>query len=219
MFFAIGEGPYKEMMLYDTRITGETGSAKGINKIGQVDESTTVSSACWGENNQCLYIGTESGDLQIFDVRNPKESFSGYKIHNDVVKQLRYSPDNVFLSTVSRDKTSCIWDPSNFAEPVSTFTSSHPLNTCAVSPDAERQHIVIAGGVSSRETALVADAGFELAFFNMIYENEIAYIKGHFGPVNSLDFHPSGKSVASGSEDGTIRIHEFDQEYFTSEFD
>jgi len=34
MFFAIGEGPYKEMMLYDTRITGETGSAKGINKIG-----------------------------------------------------------------------------------------------------------------------------------------------------------------------------------------
>jgi len=66
---------------------------------------------------------------------------------------------------------------------------------------------------------LVADAGFELAFFNMIYENEIAYIKGHFGPVNSLDFHPSGKSVASGSEDGTIRIHEFDQEYFTSEFD
>lgn len=25
MFFAIGEGPYKELMLYDTRRTGETG--------------------------------------------------------------------------------------------------------------------------------------------------------------------------------------------------
>jgi translation initiation factor 3 subunit I len=99
----------------------------------------------------------------------------------------------VFFASVSRDNTCKLWDPDNFKEPVSTFVSSHPLNTLAISPLESRNHIAIAGGVASRETAITSDAGFEVSIYNMIYEHEIAYIKGHFGPVNSIDFHPNGQ--------------------------
>jgi translation initiation factor 3 subunit I len=125
----------------------------------------------------------------------------------------------VFLASVSRDRTCVLWDPSNFSEPVSKFTSTHSLNTVAMSPIPNKNHIAMAGGVASRETATTTDAGFEVSIYNMIFEHDIAYIKGHFGPVNSIDFHPNGRSIASGSEDGTIRIHEFDSEYFTNEFE
>lgn len=33
-------------------------------------------------------------------------------------------------------------------------------------------------------------------FFHMIFEEEIGRVKGHFGPINNLKFHPSGKRLA-----------------------
>jgi translation initiation factor 3 subunit I len=53
----------------------------------------------------------------------------------------------------------------------------------------------------------------------MVTGKEVASVKGHFGPVHSLDVHPSGRSFVSVSEDGHARVHELDEEYFTSEFD
>ncbi|XP_043661541.1 eukaryotic translation initiation factor 3 subunit I-like [Drosophila teissieri] len=48
-----------------------------------------------------------------------------------------------------------------------------------------------------------AKAGkFDSRFFHLIYEEEFARLNGHFGPINSLAFHPDGKSYASGGEDG-----------------
>merc|ERR1712060_518254 len=36
--------------------------------------------------------------------------------------------------------------------------------------------------------------------------------KGHFGPVHTLAFARNGAAIASGSEDGCVRLHIFDPE-------
>ena len=55
---------------------------------------------------------------------------------------------------------------------------------------------------------------FETLFFDHAFGEELGCIGGHFGPVNTLAFAPHGRSYASGGEDGYIRIHHLDQEYF-----
>jgi len=74
---------------------------------------------------------------------------------------------------------------------------------------------------------------FEARFFHLIFEEEFARVKGHFGPINTIAIHPDGKrfvkyffsylfniyiylfncSYASGGEDGLVRIHYFDNDY------
>lgn len=34
---------------------------------------------------------------------------------------------------------------------------------------------------------------FEARFYNLVFEEEFGRVKGHFGPINSLAFHPNGE--------------------------
>ena len=52
-----------------------------------------------------------------------------------------------------------------------------------------------------------------------MFQEEIGQVKGHFGPINTLAFHPNGKQYTSGGEDGYVRIHNFDKSYFEFEFE
>lgn len=69
-------------------------------------------------------------------------------------------------------------------------------------------------------TTTSARAGkFDARFYHLVFEEEFGRVKGHFGPINSLAFHPDGKGYASGGEDGYVRIHQFDSSYFDFGFD
>jgi translation initiation factor 3 subunit I len=60
---------------------------------------------------------------------------------------------------------------------------------------------------------------FEARFYHLIFEEEFARVKGHFGPINSLAFNPKGTQYTSGAEDGFLRVHNFDSSYFDYKFD
>jgi len=42
-------------------------------------------------------------------------------------------------------------------------------------------------------TTRLDSSQFKVRFFHKVYEEEIASVGGHFGPVNTLAFHPNGK--------------------------
>lgn len=102
--------------------------------------------------------------------------------------------------------------------PVKSYKTQRPVNSACISPIKE--HVLLGGGQDAMSvTTTSAKVGkFEATFYHMIYEEEIGRVKGHFGPINTLAFHPSGRGYASGGEDGYIRLHDFDPSYFEFEF-
>lgn len=59
---------------------------------------------------------------------------------------------------------------------------------------------------------------FEVRFYHLVFQEEIGRVGGHFGPINTLAFHPLGTGYASGGEDGFVRVHHFDSNYFQFQF-
>jgi len=77
-------------------------------------------------------------------------------------------------------------------------------------------HVIVGGGERAEDvtlTAMTTDQ-FKVRFYHSIFGDELGSIPGHFGPVNVLAFSPDGRSFASGSEDGFVRLHYFPDDYF-----
>ncbi|KAF2551287.1 hypothetical protein F2Q68_00036354 [Brassica cretica] len=98
---------------------------------------------------------------------------------------------------------------------IKTYTSGVPVNAVSMSPLLD--HVVIGGGQdASAVTTTDHRAGnFEAKFYDKILQEEIGGVKGHFGPINALAFNPDGRSFSSGGEDGYVRLHHFDSDYFS----
>lgn len=48
-----------------------------------------------------------------------------------------------------------------------------------------------------------------------IFTEQIGSVRGHFGPINAVAFHPDGRSFSTGGEDGYVRINHFDNDYLS----
>ena len=90
--------------------------------------------------------------------------------------------------------------------------SISPLFCSPVNP---KFHMVMGGGVAAIMAAMTGGhSGFEAHVCNIMHENEVGKISGHFGPINSIEFFKDGRGFVSGGEEGVIRIVRFNEEYF-----
>ncbi|XP_053200248.1 eukaryotic translation initiation factor 3 subunit I-like [Panonychus citri] len=175
--------------------------------------------ALWGPLDESIITGHENGTIIKWDLRTTTSSLQEVpEVHRGQINDMQYNNDQTMLITASKDTTSKIFDTETL-EHLKTYRTERPVNSAAISPI--RDHVVVGGGQEAMDvTTTAARAGkFEARFFHLIFEEEFARVKGHFGPINSLAFHPDGKSYASGGEDGYVRVQNFDQSYFDFHMD
>ncbi|KAJ8629299.1 hypothetical protein MRB53_022622 [Persea americana] len=174
-----------------------------------------INRAVWGPLNRTIISAGEDAVVRIWDSETGKllkesEKETG---HQKAITSLSKSSDWSHFITGSLDKSAKLWD-SRTLMLIKTYVTERPVNACDISPLLD--HVMLGGGQdASHVTTTDRRAGkFEAKFFHKILQEEIGGVKGHFGPINALAFNPDGRSFSSGGEDGYVRLHHFDPDYF-----
>ncbi|XP_021118919.1 doublecortin domain-containing protein 2B isoform X2 [Heterocephalus glaber] len=159
------------------------------------------------------------GDLLFTVAKDPSgEVLVNVKEHSRQINDIQLSRDMTMFVTASKDNTAKLFDSTSLKHQ-KTFRTERPVNSAALSPNYD--HVVLGGGQEAMDVTTTSTriGKFEARFFHLAFEEEFGRVKGHFGPINSVAFHPDGKSYSSGGEDGYVRIHYFDPQYFEFEFE
>lgn len=180
------------------------GSTKRINR------------ATFTELNTRLLTAGEDGFVRLWDVETGK-MVEENKIHDATISDLQMYVDGTHFVTASNDRSAKLVDSLSL-EVLKVYQTERNANSAALSPTED--HVLIGGGQeASQVTTTASRAGrFESRFFHKIFQEEFGSVRGHFGPINAVAFHPDGRSFASGGEDGYVRLHHFDTEYLGSRF-
>eukprot|EP01116_Phalansterium_solitarium_P007944 TRINITY_DN2101_c0_g1_i1.p1 TRINITY_DN2101_c0_g1~~TRINITY_DN2101_c0_g1_i1.p1 ORF type:complete len:350 (+),score=38.96 TRINITY_DN2101_c0_g1_i1:49-1050(+) len=171
--------------------------------------------ATWGPLNKTILAACEDGSVRVYDAKNG-QLIHTVKEHSKTVTHIAWNPTRTLFLTSSKDGHAHLYDAETY-ERLKTFNTGRPINGCSISPI--RPEVILGGGQSAESvtTTRVDSSQFKVKFYNVIFEEEMGAVAGHFGPVNALEYFPDGKGFVSGGEDGYVRIHHFDSAYF-SEF-
>jgi len=185
--------------------------------LSQIISDFKITSALWGPLDQYLVLGNENGDIYHLDVKSG-ERVKTIREHSGAINDLQYSKDQTMFISSSKDTTAKLFDTASL-DLMKTFKTERPVNSAAVSPILP--HVVVGGGQEARDVTTTSskEGKFEARFFHTVFEEEFGRVRGHFGPINSIAFHPDGKSYSSGGEDGYVRLHTFDKAYYDFQID
>ncbi|XP_075229066.1 eukaryotic translation initiation factor 3 subunit i [Lycorma delicatula] len=210
-------GKQCEIFIVDVRgADSSIGDSQPIMRIS-VEPSPKVTSLLWGPLDETVITGHENGEIIQWDLKQGI-AFNNVKEHAASINDMQMSKNGTMFITASKDSTAKLFGTEDLML-LKTYKTERPVNSAALSPILD--HVVLGGGQEASEvTTTSTRAGkFDSRFYHLVFEEEFARVKGHFGPINSLAFHPDGKSYASGGEDGYVRVQNFDQSYFEFCFD
>lgn len=217
MFLAAQDGSFKQkptVFIYNLAEPGQE-QLPALRTLRE-DGHGRINRALWGNLNETVLAACEDGSIRVWDTEQGKHILRSDPKdgHRKEIADMQFSKDHTMLITASRDRTAKLWDVKTL-KCLKTFRSDRPLNSASISPRFNQ--VVLGGGQSAMDvTTTAAAAGhFESDFHHIVYEHKMGSVSGHFGPVNTLAFHPHGTSFASGSEDGYIRLHHFHKKYYS----
>ncbi len=176
-------------------------------------KDTRITNAAWGPLNETIICTGDDGNIVVYCLKTGKilKKIEG---HSKGIRALAFDgPKQLYFMTGSIDTTAKLWATETL-ELLKTYDTGRSINCCSISPSDD--NVIMAGGQEAIDVALtrVDPAQFSVRFWCRSLTDQLAHIGGHFGPVHTLSYSPDGKAFASGGEDGYIRIHQLDEDFF-----
>mmetsp|Transcript_5105 Transcript_5105/g.10573 ORF Transcript_5105/g.10573 Transcript_5105/m.10573 type:complete len:340 (+) Transcript_5105:101-1120(+) len=181
-------------------------------EVAGLEAGKKLSKATWMPLNKNILTADEFGAMRLHEVESGRV-IREVQEHTKRINAITWNKEKYLFMTGSADCTAILWDAAEL-KPLKTYPTERPVNAVGISPIKE--HVFVAGGQDARSVTTTSSrvGKFETKLFHMVFADAFGSIKGHFGPVNTLAVHPEGTGFTSGSEDGYVRVHEFDPSYF-----
>jgi len=188
----------------------------------------------WGRGDYFVASAHDNGEL-IFWRADTGAEVKRLKAHDAGISKFDFGPDRELVATVSHDMTVCVWDIGKGTDwrLLYRVQTDRPLNAVALgnlsraaavgAPDQRPSGVMViaAGGQDARQVTTTSSGTdqFNALLYRLGTEEKLpselkadGVTKGHFGPVHTLAFSSDGCAMASGAEDGIVRLHLFDKE-------
>lgn len=207
-------GAEPNVYLYPMGEGGEQSEEPVVTLRGHTESVTRI---LWYPTGDVIITASDDNSLRKWDIETGKQ-IGMVVAHKKGIHDAQFSKDSQQIITASKDCSARLWDTRSFSH-LKTYVTDAPVNSAAISPIMP--HVVLGGGQEASMVTTTSDrqGKFEARFFHLIDEEELGRVKGHFGPINTVCFSPDGKSYVSGGEDGFVRLHAFDQEYYERDYD
>jgi len=194
----------KTVRLYSYTRSGETIQFDHIHTL-PTGHSKTIRALAWSPGGHTLACGSFDSTISIWEQESKDDEWecvATLEGPESEIKSLAYSPGGNLLATCSRDKSVWIWEvlPDHEHETVSVLMGQHAHDVKCVNWHPTEE--ILASGSYDDLIKLYADDPADDWY-------DFTTLKGHTSTVWSVTFSPSGRFLASASDDLTIRLWTF----------
>jgi WD40 repeat protein len=164
-----------------------------------------VTSVSFDPTGRRIASGSQDRTVRVWDAATGAE-ISCLRGHADWVRSVAFDPTGRHIVSGSDDGTIRVWDASTFAEV--TCRSGHEGGVNSVSFDPTGRHIASGSRdeVAFDSTGKSFRSGATIRIWDFLSDKDLACLRWHQADVNTVRFDPTGKLLASSSNDGTVRL-------------
>ena len=168
-------------------------AATGQSLVQLTGHRAALTCVAWSADNIHLASAAQDGTVRVWDTIAAKELFVPLQ-HGASVRNVAWTSDGAQLASGGDDNMAKIWDGST-GEALRSFRAHGTVVTAVAWKPGTRQ-------LSTASKYDVTVRQWDLARTN----HSLPALRGHTLPVLSLAWGPNGSWLASGSEDGEIKI-------------
>lgn len=168
-----------------------------------------INRALWGPVNKTIITCSDDSTIRVWD-SSSGEQLQKVAAHRDKVVDIQYAWDFTFLISASKDGTAKLFDAETL-DILKTYECDRPLNSAHISPLKECPYVIVGGGQDAMSVTTTSSkmGKLDAVFFHLVFEDELGTVKGHFGPINTLQIAPHGRRcaprVAAGARRRALR--------------
>ena len=166
------------VQVYDAK-TGKLLAIMAIESIG-------VSSATFNPDGTCLFINTNGGVPEMWDIATSKELPSFLTNMTDAAPlSIIFSLDGTRLATGNQSGTASVWDATTGKELLTLFGHTGQVYSVAFSPDGKRLATASQDGTAN--------------IWDITPDHEVLTLNGDGTPIRAVAFNPAGTRIATAS--------------------